>query len=105
LWYFNQSVIPASWFTLQPQQLRLAVTNRNRVLHITWNHAAKDLDHASGGMLIIRSNAVVREINLDSDELRLGSVECEVNSSHVELTLAVHTPGSVPISQSVMWRQ
>ncbi len=105
LWYFNQSAIPPSWFASRPQQLQLAVTGENRLLHISWNHAAKDLDHASGATLIIRSNATVREIKLGVDELRLGSVNCEINSPNVALTLAVDIPGSVSVSQSVMWKQ
>ncbi len=105
LWYFNQSVVPLGWFAPRSQQLRLAVTGENRLLRVSWNHAAKDLDHASGGILIIRSSTTVREIKLGLDELRLGSVECEVNSPNVEMTLSLNKPGSVSISQSVIWKQ
>ena len=106
LWYFNQSVVPLPSFVSRPQQLQLAVTGENRLLHISWNHAAKDLDRAAGATLIIRSNNTgVREIKLGADELRLGSVDCEVNSPSVEMTLALNKPGSVSISQSVTWKQ
>jgi hypothetical protein len=105
LWYFNQSVISLPSFMSRSQQLQLVVTGENRLLHISWNHAAKDLDHASGATLIIRSKAGVREIKLGTDELRLGSVDCEVNSPNVEMTLALNKPGSVSISQSVIWKQ
>jgi proteasome lid subunit RPN8/RPN11 len=104
LLYLNQSVIPSSWFTSHPQGLQLAVTGENHLLHVSWNHTAKELDHASSATLIIRSNATVHQIKLGLDELRLGSVSCEVNSPNVELTLAVDIPGSVSISQSVMWK-
>ncbi|MBV9679589.1 MAG: Mov34/MPN/PAD-1 family protein [Acidobacteriaceae bacterium] len=105
LWYLNQSVISLPSFSSHSQQLQLAVTGENRLLHVSWNHAAKDLDHASGATLIIRNNTGVREIKLGADELRLGSVDCEVNSPSVEMTLALNKPGSVSISQSVSWKQ
>ena len=105
LWYFNQSVVSLPSLAPRSQPLQLAVTGENRLLHITWNHLAKDLDHAAGATLIIRSNSGVREIKLGADELRLGAVDCEVNSPHVEMTLALNKPGSVSISQSVIWKQ
>jgi hypothetical protein len=105
LWYFNQSVIPLPSLMSRSQQLQLAVTGENRLLHITWNHSAGDLDHASGATLIIRTNTGVHEIKLGADELRLGSVDCEVNSPNVEMTLGLNKPGSVSISQTVIWKQ
>lgn len=105
LWYLNQSVVSLPSFLSHSQQLQLTVTSENRLLHVSWNHAAKDLDHASGATLTIRSNTGVHEIKLGADELRLGSVDCEVNSPSVEMTLALNKPGSVSISQSVSWKQ
>ena len=105
LWYFNQSVIPIPSFSSRSQELQLAVTGETRVLHVSWNHAAKDLDHASGATLAIRSKTGLREVKLGPDELRLGSVVCEVNSPSVELTLALNKPGSISVSQSVIWKQ
>jgi hypothetical protein len=105
IWYFNQSIMPLWLLTPRPQQLQLAVTGENHLLHMAWNHSAKDLDHASGATLIIRSGAGVHEIRLGADELRLGSVDCEINSPNVEMTLALDRPGSVSISQTVVWKQ
>jgi hypothetical protein len=105
LWYLNQSVIPLPSLLPRSQQLELAVAGENHLLHVTWNHSAKDLDHASGATLIIRSKTGVHEIKLGADELRLGSVDCEVNSPNVEMTLALNKPGSVSISQTVVWKQ
>lgn len=108
LWYLNQSVIPLSSLISRlsrSQQLHLTVTGENRLLHVAWNHSAKDLDHTSGATLIIRSGTGVRKIQLGADELRLGSIDCEINARNVEMTLALNKPGSVSLSQTVVWKQ
>lgn len=105
IWYFNQSIIPPHLLMPHSQQLQLAVTGEHSLLHVSWNHSAKDLDHASGATLIIRSGTGVHEIELGADELRLGSVDCEINSPNVEMTLALNKPGSVSISQTVVWKR
>jgi hypothetical protein len=105
LWYFNQSVIAIPSFVPRSQRLQLTVTSENQLLHISWNHAASDLDQAVGATFIVRSNTGVREVKLGADELRLGSIDCEINSPSVEMTLALNKPGSVSISQSVIWKQ
>ncbi len=102
MWLFTtQSGLP-QWIEAS-HQLRLAVAGNGQVLRISWNHGAKELDGASAATLTIADGASQRQIKLGLDELRLGAVEYERSTPHVQATMRIEKPGANPVSESAGW--
>ena len=102
MWSFSkQASVPHVLGEANP--INLAVTERGSLLRISWDHAARELDRASGATMTIVDGASRRELQLGVDELRLGAVEYQRNSSQVQVTMIVNTPGSAGTAQSVIW--
>lgn len=101
LWFLGGRTALPQWFSSRGR-LELAVTPRNRILRISWNHAASEFAHASGGTLAIHDGTSRREIKLGLDELRLGAVDYEQESPRVEVTMTLDAPDS-PAPESVDW--
>lgn len=104
MWSFSQQAALPAWLG-SSRQLQLAITGRGQVLRISWNHAARDLDGSSGAILVITDGVARREIKLGVDELRLGAVEYDRSTPHVQATMSVETPGPNPSPESAEWDQ
>ena len=103
MWSFAKQSAAPQWLS-SSHQLELAITG-SRLLRISWNHAARELDGSSGATLVIADGAARSEIKLGLDELRLGAVEYDRRSPHVQVTMTVAMPGSTSVSQSAAWDQ
>ncbi len=85
--------------------LKLAITDQDHLLRISWDHGARELDSASGATMVIADGASRREIELGLDELRLGAIEYERSTEQVQVTMVVNTPGSASPNETVDWGQ
>ena len=104
MWSFTKQATMPQW--LRPShQLRLAVTGYGRLLRISWNHAARDLDGTLGATLVINDGTSRREIKLGIDELRLGSIEYDRATPHVAVTLALDKAGAPAHNESADWNE
>ncbi len=104
MWSFSQQAALPAWLG-SSRQLQLAINGNGQVLRISWNHAARELDGSSGATLVITDGSARREIKLGVDELRLGAVEYDRSTPHVQATMSLDTPGSSSPSQSAEWDQ
>lgn len=104
MWSFTKQAALPPWLG-RSQQLELAINGSDHLLRISWNHAARQLDGASGATLVITDGATRREIRLGLDELRLGAVDYERSSPHVEVRMNVDKAGAGAPSQSAEWGQ
>lgn len=104
MWSFTRQTALPPWLG-SSHQLQLAITGKGHLLRISWNHAARQLDGSSGATLVITDGSARREIKLGLDELRLGAVEYDTSSRHVEVTMTPQTPGAASPSESAQWDQ
>lgn len=104
MWSFTGQAARPSWLR-SSHQLQLAVTGNGRLLRISWNHSARDFDGSPGATLVITDGASRREVKLGSDELRLGSVEYDRSSPHVQVTMTIDRPGKGSENQSAEWNR
>jgi hypothetical protein len=83
--------------------LTLRVEWRGENLRLSWDHETPALIKAKGGTLTIREgNAPGREVLLDGDLLRTGSVEYRPVERHVSFRLAIFGPDSGTVADSVV---
>jgi hypothetical protein len=102
MWSFARQAYVPQWFA-SASQLHLAVTPQDDLLRISWNHAAKELNQATGATLLITDGSSHSEVALGLDDLRLGSVEYQYATLRVAVRLMLDTPrGKVP-GESVEW--
>lgn len=102
MWSFTSQSARIPW-TRSGQQLGLAINGNGYLLRVSWNHSARELDGSVGATLDITDGTSRREIKLGSDELRLGSVEYQRTTSHVEATMTVNRPGRSIETASAAW--
>jgi hypothetical protein len=82
--------------------LNLQVSRQGEDLRLSWDRSAPVLAEAKGGALTIRDgNRPGREVVLDEDLLKTGSVVYRPVEQHVSFQLAVFGPGSSKIADSV----
>ena len=86
------------------RQLQLEASGSNGQLRISWNHTARELDSATGATVRVRAGDSTRDVKIGLDELRLGAVILENDSSTAEVTLALEAPGASATSQTVFWQ-
>jgi hypothetical protein len=86
-----------------PVRLQIAPDPSGRAVRISWNHAARPLDKASGATLLIDDGGEQQEIPLAVDDLRLGFVEYEPSSAQVRVTLSLNYPGLPSRTETVDW--
>ena len=104
MWSFSKQVTLPPW--LGPShQLQLAVTGHDRLLRISWNHAARQLEGSTGATLVITDGSTRREIKLGLDELRLGTVAYDRSSPHVEARMNIENGTATSFSESTDWEQ
>ncbi len=104
MWSFTRQATLPPWLG-SSRQLQLAITGNGQLLRISWNHAARELDGSSGATLAIVDGSARREIKLGVDELRLGAVEYDRNTPHVQATMSLDNPGSSSSPASAEWDQ
>ncbi len=104
MWSFTKQAALPAWLG-SSRQLQLAITGRGQLLRISWNHAARELDGSSGATLVITDGPARREIKLGVDELRLGVVEYDRSTPHVQATMSVETAGDNSPPESAEWGQ
>jgi len=104
MWTFsNEGSLPPLLQLSSP--LRLAVTDRDHLLRISWNHAARELNGAAGATVVIVDGTSRREVEIGLDELRLGAIEYERSTAQVQVTMIINTPGSSSPNETVDWAQ
>lgn len=104
MWSFSKEPSLPTWLG-SSHQLQLAVTGKDHLLRVSWNHAARQLDGSSGATLVITDGPTRREIRLGLDELRLGAVEYDRSSPHVEVRMNIDTAGTTSSTESAEWDQ
>lgn len=102
MWSFARQPALPHWFNAG-NQLHLAVTPEDHLLRISWNHTANELNHASGATLIITDGGMRSQLQLGMDDLRLGSVEYQENSSRIDVQMMLNTRGGQVPSDSTEW--
>lgn len=103
LWWLSRKPALLQWLRPAPNQLELAVNERDHLLRISWNNNARELNRASGATLLIADGTNSQEIKLGPDELKLGVVEYQPNTRHVQVRMSVSTPRSTRPVGSVEW--
>ena len=80
---------PAAALAASQSPLALSAERRGADLAISWNHLAPAVVNASFGMLRIRGSGVSRDIPLNPEQLRSGSVLYTTTTDQVEIQLTV----------------
>jgi hypothetical protein len=101
-WSFARQPNMPHWFT-SANQLQLTIKSEQKLLRISWNHTARQLNQASGATLVISGAAGRSEIRLGMDDLRLGSVEYEGTGDPVDVQMVLDTPAGRVTADSVRW--
>ena len=84
-------------------KLDLAVSNSGNVLRISWDHNAPFVTRAKGAVITLVDGHSRREIHLGPDEMKLGEVDYEHQSSKVDISVAVDSPDvNLPL-QTFLW--
>lgn len=95
--YFNL-VLPLGGGA-EPYALRLAVTEYGDNLHVTWDRNAPALRETEHGILIIADGDQSRTLELDSGQLRSGSVIYRRSSNPVHFRLELFLKGNRTLSE------
>jgi hypothetical protein len=102
MWSFARQPMGPRWFG-SADQLQLAISSDDKLLRISWNHSAKDLNQATGATLVINQGGQRSELQLGMDDLRLGSVEYQGTGGQVNAQIILNMPtGPVP-ADSAKW--
>lgn len=102
MWTFAHQPNRPPWFDTG-NQLHLAITPEDKLLRISWNHAAKNLNQATGATLVITDAGGRSELQLGMDDLRLGSVEYQANGGEVNAQLILNTQTGPVNADSAKW--
>jgi hypothetical protein len=86
-----------------PVRLQVAPDPSGKIVRITWNHASRPFDRASGANLLIDDAGEQQEVPLAIDDLRLGFVEYEPSSPRLRVTLSLNYSGLPPRTETVDW--
>jgi hypothetical protein len=102
MWSFARQPFSPHWFG-PSDHLQLAITPEDKLLRISWNHSAKDLNQATGATLVINEGSQRSELQLGMDDLRLGSVEYQRNGGEVNAQMILNTPNGPMSADSAKW--
>ena len=102
MWTFAHQPSRTSWFGAR-NQIHLAITPENKLLRISWNHSAKDLNQATGATLVLTDAGGRSEVPLGMDDLRLGSVEYPGSGGEVYAQLILNTQTGPVLGDSARW--
>lgn len=103
MWSFARQPNVPRWFG-SGSQLHLALApENNRVLKISWSGKASELNQASGATLVIREGTALSEVQLGTDDLRLGTVEYQSNAGRVHVRLTVNNSNGPVTSETANW--
>jgi proteasome lid subunit RPN8/RPN11 len=102
MWTFAHQPKRPQWFDAG-KQLHLAITPDDKLLRISWNHSAKDLNQATGAMLVITDTGGRSEVQLGMDDLRLGAVEYQANGGEVNAQMILNTQAGPVNAASARW--
>jgi hypothetical protein len=102
MWSFARQVGTPVWGRSN-NQLHLAVTPEDRLLRISWNHEAGQLSKATGATLVIVDGGIRSELPLETDDLRLGSVEYQEIGSRVQVQMMLNTQAGPVSGDSAEW--
>jgi proteasome lid subunit RPN8/RPN11 len=84
-------------------RVNLAITAKDHLLQITWNHNARQVSHATGAVLQITDGSSHKEVRLGPDELKLGSVEYQRATQNIQVSMTFSTPGAAAPVESAHW--
>ncbi|HZQ55030.1 MAG TPA: hypothetical protein VFB14_22720 [Bryobacteraceae bacterium] len=96
VWGVSRWLMPASG-------VNLAIAANDHTLQITWNHNAREIARATGAVLQITDGPSHKEVRLGPDELKLGSVEYQRATQHVEVSMTLSTSGAASPVESAHW--
>ena len=102
MWSFAHQASGPPWAGAS-NQMHLAVTPEDRLLRISWNHDAGDLNQATSATLVIVDGGIRSELPLEMDDLRLGSVEYQQSGSRVQVQLKLSKRSGQVSADSVEW--
>lgn len=102
MWSFAHQSSGPVWASAT-NQLHLTVTPEDRLLRISWNHDAGDLNQATGATLVIVDGGIRSELPLEMDDLRLGSVEYQETGSRVQVQLKLSKRNGQVSADSAEW--
>lgn len=97
--------IADQWSGRSPNQFGLALTAADRLVRISWDHSARTVSSAQGANLLIVDGTTRHEVTIGPDELRLGTVDYQHATPHVEVTMTLDVPGTKVPPQSATWTQ
>jgi hypothetical protein len=86
-----------------PAAINLSIAGTGPVVKISWNHAAREIAHASGATLTVVDGGSRREIALGEDDLMLGAIDYKRSTGHVEAALTLKVPGG-SATQTANWQ-
>ncbi len=81
-----------------PEHIALRLREAEGQLIVEWNHSAKPIQEAQAATLTIVDGGKTRQVRLDPEELRGGTLTYVRRSGAVEARLALERPGSEPLS-------
>lgn len=102
MWSFAHQASGPGWVRAT-NQLHLTVTPEDRLLRISWNHDAGELNQATGATLVIVDGGIRSELPLEMDDLRLGSVEYQESGSRVQVQLKLTKRSGQVSANSAEW--
>jgi hypothetical protein len=80
--------------------LALTATDMEGQLHIVWDRAARSIDQATGGSIVIDDHGVRTQVNLTRPDLRSGSIFYARQSGDVAVRMTVYEPGNPPVAET-----
>lgn len=93
------------WAGRSPNPPGLGLTAAGHLVRISWDHSAGTISSAQGASLLIVDGSTRREVKIGPDELRLGTVDYQHTTPHVEVTMTLDVPGAKVPPQSAAWTQ
>lgn len=83
----------------QPEPVGLALAEKDGVLQVQWNHAAKPIVDATRGDLEINDGKQSRTISLSASDLALGSFAYQRSTGDIEVRLVVDSPDGAKVQE------
>lgn len=95
--------LPAS-IRPDPYSLHMTVTPSGDSLHVRWDRDAGPIHSQAKGLLVISDGGAQKVVQLDSDQLRNGSVVYRRASNNVRFRLEVQTGDRVVVAESMEFK-
>jgi len=107
LWYlggrnfFNHAQVREIPPAVVSNPVGLEVETNGGLLNITWDGTSATAIHARGGYLTIRDGSLLKEVSLDSGEVRTGHIYYESRNSDLGIRLEMPQDSGQTVSESI----